>query len=148
MNEILATLMEPLPADTKAMVRHRFDDMTRELKHLSDSGHRDLTLARKRGWNREMLEAILALNSFYQVVLAPLASSGRDYQDRDLGSATPIIYGKSMQFDRSWSETVTTTYHAFRAMLVELELREGYLTAQHTSDVLFRLSRDLENDER
>jgi hypothetical protein len=129
------------------LVRSRFDDMVRELKHLRSREHQDYRVARKRGWTTEALEAVLAFNSFYQVVLAPLASSGRNYRDRDLGSATPIIYGKSMRFDRSWCETVMATDDSFQNIIAELGIQIGYLTAQHTSDVLFRLSRDLQKDE-
>lgn len=78
MNEFLSSLVRPLQPDARALVRRRFNDMVRELKYLRSAPHPDYVTARKQGWNREALEVVLALYSFYQAVLAPLASSGRN----------------------------------------------------------------------
>lgn len=147
-SEVLSSLIRPLQPDARALVRRRFNDMTRELKHLRSMPHLDYVIARKHGWNREALETVLALNSFYQEALAPLASSGRNYWNRELGSSTPIAYGKSMRFDRSWCETVTAAHDAFLTLSAELEIPPAYLTAPHTSDLLYRLGRDLHEHER
>ncbi len=147
MNEVLPLLVESLPSDVRPLVRRRFNDMARQLLYLKDKQHPQLRVVRKHGWTMDMLEVVLALNSFYQVVLAPLASSGRNFQDRELGSSIPVAYGESMRFDRAWGERITAAYDAFKGLIAELEIRETYLTAQHTEDVLFRMSRDILADE-
>lgn len=147
MNEVLTTLMEPLDVGVRLLVRRRFDDMRRHLSHLREKEDPVLKMIRKSGWTTGRLEVVLALNSFYQVVLAPLASSGRNYRDRELGSSIPVVYGDSMRFDRSWGERITSVYDAFKEVTFQFDIRESYLTAQHTDDVVFRINRDLKDDE-
>jgi hypothetical protein len=146
-NEVLTTLVEPLDGEVRVLVRRRFDDMRRQLGYLREKDHPALRMVRKRGWAVDRLEVVLALNSFYQVVLAPLASSGRNYRDRELGSSIPVVYGDSMRFDRSWGERITSVYDAFKEVTFQFDIRESYLTAQHTDDVVFRINRDLNDDE-
>lgn len=139
--------MEPLDGEVRLLVRRRFDDMRRHLSHLREKDHPALSIVRRRGWTMGRLEVVLALNSFYQVVLAPLASSGRNYRDRELGSSIPVVYGESMRFDRSWGERITSVYDAFKEVALQFDIRESYLTAQHADDVVFRINRDLKDDE-
>lgn len=147
MNEVLTTLVEPLDREVRLIVRRRFDDMRRHLSHLREKRDPALKMTQQHGWTIDRLEVVLALNSFYQIVLAPLASSGRNYGNRELGSSIPVVYGESMRFDRAWGERIMSAYQAFKEITFQFDIRESYLTAQHADDVIFRINRDLKNDE-
>ena len=84
--------------------------LTRNLDRvLSEIQNRQLLIVREGGWTQEQLEVLCVLcvlNSFYQIVLGPLASSAREHTGQ-LGSEIPVLHG-SMLFDAQRARDISS----------------------------------------
>lgn len=140
---VLALLVERLDADLRRQIRTRQDSMLRELRYLSEKRDPRLTYVRKRGWSNERLAILCGLNSFYQFVMGPLASSVSD-RTGVLGRDMVIQYGDSLRFDRERGARITVALDSFMSALDDVPDAHGVLTAARFGDLLYRLHRALE----
>ncbi|HEY0783268.1 MAG TPA: hypothetical protein VGE98_12490, partial [Thermoanaerobaculia bacterium] len=74
MADLLSILMVGLSPDLRVSALRRVDVMKRELVYLFEQGDLKIFEILKSNWSMDELFAVCALNSFYQIVLAPLAS--------------------------------------------------------------------------
>ena len=142
MATVLGTLVEGLEHDVRQAVLMRVEDIRRELAYLATSQHSQLLELRNRGWGSERLEAVAALNAFYQVVLGPLASSARDRYGV-LGREVPILYGTLIRFDAERSDRLNAAHHAFLQAIAALPASREAITANRASDIVFYIHRAL-----
>lgn len=84
--------------ELRIAVLNRRENMLRELRYLEERRDQRLDVARQQQWTKERFEALCGLNSFYQLVLGPLASSSRE-RFGTLGREVPILYGETLRFD-------------------------------------------------
>ncbi len=144
MNQVLSILAEGMPADTRENFTKRAQILVKQLHYFTGQSDPRILRAKKAGWSVPRLEVVMALNAFYQTVLAPLASSARpDGQTflRDID----LVYGDSLVVDRAWRTKVREADSAFLQLVFDLEIQKTLLIAQRTEDVLFyagRLSSD------
>lgn len=120
--------------------------MLRELRFMEDKGDSRLMLARAAGWTSKRLTVLCGLNSFYQLVLGPLASSARDRYGV-LGREVPILYGESLRFDERRSSELRGAHAAFMSALHDVPDAPRLLTAPHANDLVYRLAKSLERSD-
>jgi hypothetical protein len=86
----------------------------------------------------EALEALCALNTFYQLVIAPLRAAS----PRWAPLKSPILYGSKLRFDEPWRSDIRSMSSAFLLMARRLGISQALLTAAHGRDMLSVLQRE------
>jgi hypothetical protein len=132
-------LAADLHAEVRGLIERRVDAMERHMAFLADQGDPRLELVGKLGWSRSRLRVVCGLNSFYQVVLAPLASSARASFPRNLGGRTPINYGTRIRFDVRRSRAIRRMMAAFNELVTESGIPLEALEANQFDDMVLSL---------
>lgn len=145
-DRVTATLVNQLDPELRRAVIDRRNRMLRELSYLEEGSDSLLQRARSAGWNRARLEVLCGLNSFYQLVLGPLAASSRD-RCGVLGRETPIRYGKTLRFDENRARQLMGAHAAFMTALDGVPKAPRILTAPHLDDLVYRLVQALGEEE-
>jgi hypothetical protein len=143
MSAVLTSLIRNLDADLQRQVRFRVHAMQRHLAYLASSEHWSIAKLDRRQWPTERLEILCELNSFYQVVMAPLASSARSSRDQVLGRDIPIQYGDSLLFDFERARRVRAAMADFMRRIRAVGIPQDALTAARADDLVRALSRTL-----
>src|SRR6185295_13036479 len=115
---VTSVLVQKLDGELRRQVLDRREAMLRELRFLRVRQDRFLEVVQSAGWTDQRLEVLCGLNSFYQLVLGPLASSARE-RFGILGEEVPILYGDSLRFDRQRATQLRSAHRAFFAALSE-----------------------------
>lgn len=139
MDNVLKTLTRGLDHNLKAQVASRVDVMIRELRYLEERRDDHFLFVQERHWPLAKLELLCVLNSFYQVVLGPLASSARDRSGHAL-EATPILHG-SIRFDRERAAKIKAAHGAFTRLVRTAGVDQDILAANHSYDLVLSLRR-------
>ena len=147
LDPITAVLVKNLDRELRTHVVGRREAMLREKRFLSEREDASLSSVRSFGWTDERLEVLCGLNSFYQLVLGPLASSARE-RFGILGREIPILYGETLRFDAERGSRLRSAHRAFVAAVADIPDAMGVLTAPHFSDLVFRLARNIQGDTR
>lgn len=147
LDSITAILVKNLDRELRSQIVRRREAMLREKTFLEERGDTRLLFVRDLGWTDERLEVLCGLNSFYQLVLGPLASSARE-RFGILGREVPILYGESLRFDEERGSRLRSAHMAFFAAFADLPDAAGLLAAPHFGDLLFRLARHLHDNVR
>ena len=95
LDPVTAALVKNLDRELRTQIVRRGESMLREKRFLQEREDRSLSFVKNLGWTDERLEALCGLNSFYQLVLGPLASSARE-RFGILGREIPILYGETL----------------------------------------------------
>lgn len=146
MQQVISMLGEKLPRDTRDIFTRRCDVLIRQLHYFAEKADKRVRRAGRAGWSVRKLEVLLALNAFYQTVLAPLASSARPTRGSFL-SEVDVVYGDSLVVDRQWRREIGQADSAFLMITATLEIPKAFLIAQRTEDVLYQVGKaDSAND--
>jgi hypothetical protein len=140
MTDLVTALAGRLPADVQGFIRRRVGAMLREITYLVTTGSD--VVPERFALTTDALEALCALNSFYQVVIVPLRTASPHWAP----VKNPILYGKQMRFDESWRRNIRATTGAFFWMTRRLGVSRELLTAAHGRDLLAVLRREQENE--
>ena len=124
----------------------RRESMLRELQYLADRSDERLLYVRANGWSLQRLEVLCGLNSFYRIVLGPLASSANERNGK-LGTETPILYGNLLRFDSSRNIEIQAARKMFMTALDHVPKPHRIITAAHFEDMLYRLFQALKEEE-
>ena len=127
MNRILDLLTETLPRDTRELVTRRFHALEKQLIYYTEKGDKRALFAQKAGWGVERLKIVLALNAFYQIVLAPLASSAREIRSPNPMVNIDILYGSSFVCDQDWRQQVNSAETYFLEILRQMGIDQKLL---------------------
>lgn len=138
MADLLNVLARGLDSDVRRALSRRIEVLERRLNHLIETDDETLDWTRGLGWSDTKLRVICVLNSFYQIVLYPLAFSAKNNAPLGLGTSTPILHG-SMRLDSSRSRDIRQAYSAFLGMLQALDLSERIVAAPRLDDIMNRL---------
>lgn len=139
MPSVTQSLTAGLDSDLRNRIRQRVSEMMRQVRYLEESQNSRLREVREAGWTLERIELLAALNSFYQVVLGPLASSARKGLKSN-GRAIPILYGDSIRFDRERSAAIQRAHLGFFRAIEQVPDPGRLLEANHADDMVYRLS--------
>lgn len=141
MSEVLSTLTGELEPEMRIRISERVNTMRRQLQYMLDAEDASITYVQSRGWELQRLIVVCELNSFYQAVLGPLASSARE-RCGSLGEDLAVLYG-SLRFDKNRARRVRAAHIGFMAIVAELEIPQELLTANHSADMVYQLSNNL-----
>ncbi len=146
MEKVLQLLTARLERELKRRINERVDVMLREIAYLEEQENTDLHYLQRRGWTREKLQVVCCMNSFYQIVLAPLASSAREEIPEGIGEEIPILYGE-LRFDARRAKAIREVHTAFEHLISRAELPTDALTFNRPSDFVYRTARRLRDHE-
>ena len=93
---VLDTLTKRLDGRIRKRIRDRVDAMMREIDFLEEIEDPHLRFIQSKGWTKTRLNALCSLNSFYQIVAGPFASSARGRTKIGIGEKIPIKYGEEI----------------------------------------------------
>jgi hypothetical protein len=141
MSAVLDNLIRGLDGDVQRQIRSRVDSMHRHLAFLFSSEAQLATLVRRSTWTFERLEILCELNSFYQIVLGPLASSARASQGQVLSNDVPIQFGDTILFDAARADRVNRAMADFMRRVRNLGIPQDVLTAAKADDLVRALGR-------
>ncbi|HVZ64199.1 MAG TPA: hypothetical protein VG936_06485 [Lacunisphaera sp.] len=144
METVRKILADSLPADIREKFLIRCEHLVSQLNYFDEKGDERLRRVRRASWTTKKLRVLLVLNAFYQIVLAPLASSARPTDDSFV-SRVDVVYGSSFVFDAQWRTAINRAYNVFTEMVFRLGITERFLTQQRTEDILYRIGRTLDD---
>jgi hypothetical protein len=137
---VLDTLTKRLDGPVRERIRDRVAAMMRQIDYLEETENPDLKFIEAKGWTKTRLNALCALNSFYQTVIGPLASSARPTTRIGLGDKIPIKYGEQITFDAARSIQIQSVHAAFIELANSTGLPNRFLFANHADDLIYQLS--------
>ncbi|EGR1117379.1 hypothetical protein CES77_18350 [Vibrio cholerae] len=146
--KFLDDLTKYLDWDVKKSIYSRTEAFYRQLIYMEEQNNDMLSLLYKRGWSGQKLHVIFALNSFYQLVLGPLASSALNISATGVGATIPIKYGNTIKFDKSRNRKISNANSDFFVMLSKLGISPLLVNYSSTNDIIFSIHRGLLEDER
>lgn len=147
MKSMLNILTRKLDWDVKQQCQRRHEALIRQYKYLLETENEYLLLTLKKGWFTEKYRVLFAMNTFFQVVIGPLASSSRGVSDVGIGSTTPIYYGESVIFDTARNKTINKMYMNYITMADEFGFKEWWLAQNRAADITYQIARDMKGDE-
>jgi hypothetical protein len=142
MTRALSLLTTGLEMRLRQQISQRTDAMVRHLAHLHDQRYNNLSFVLGHGWSVERLEILCVLNSFFQVVLGPLAGAAFTYAHSPMVAAVPVHYGQYV-FDRRWALEVRASFFAFRDLVLKCGASERVLLANRADDLVNALANEL-----
>jgi hypothetical protein len=144
---VLAGLTTGLDGELRRQILWRVQWLERQLHFLNRREHEVLLYVRSFGWSHERLVILCECNAFYQIVLAPLASTTRSRSEIGLGREIPIKYGTLLTIDRDYSRTIERMMRSFMFRMTRLGIREGVLTANRAEDLIRVLASQMRQSE-
>jgi hypothetical protein len=146
MSAVLEGLVAGLDGDIQRQVRSRVTAMQRHLSFLLESEQGASNRTIRRMWTYERLEILCELNSFYQIVVGPLASATRASRNTSFGNQIPIKFGEIITFDAIRNERVRRTAGDFMRRMRLIGVRRDVLTATRADDLLRALNSREDNE--
>lgn len=137
---------EYLEYDLRLLIEKRVSAFNSQLEYIKTQNNTHLTKLYSVRWNDEMLRVVFVLNSFYQLVLGPLASSARISSPCGLGREVPIIYGSSISFNTSRNRKINKAVEIFDAIIREAYIDHHVMGLNSANDIIYKLSKDLYED--
>jgi len=143
MSTVYESLIKRLDSGVRVSIQRRTDAMMRQVEFLREQQHPQLVYIQQRGWTNARINVLCSLNSFYQIVIGPLASSARRTTKIGLGDRIPIDYGEEIRFDEKRSSELRAVHAAFLGIVRQTNLPDRFLYANHADDLIFEISRVL-----
>jgi hypothetical protein len=150
MDPLLHTLAANLDWRVRRQLDRRMDLLMRELIYRYDPARRRnddrILYLQTHEWPLERMRVVCVLNTFYQIVLAPLASAAHG-TEIGLGREIPIQYGSMLTVNSEWSREIEDARSAFLAMADSFDIPEFVLMANRADDIVFRLNQHVRQDD-
>lgn len=143
MKTILDTLTKQMDWEVKEQVYHRYEALVRQYEYLVERQNEHLLFTFKNGWFADKYKGLFALNSFYQIVIGPLASSTRGVSKIGIGSSIPIIYGKSVRFNARRNSVINKTYLDYISLVNGVGFKEWWLNSNQASDAVYQIAKSI-----
>lgn len=147
MDEILEILSRGLDWEVRRRLDMRRSAMVRQIEYLRSQQNEMLFFLEVRQFTVDRLNTICSLNTFYQIVLAPLASSARLKPPLGLGERVPITYGETIRFDAQRARNIRATHRAFLQLTRRFGIPENVLTASDAYEMVSRMMSRIREDE-
>ena len=146
MKQLLDTLTKKMEWDVKDQVYRRYNALVRQYEYLVERQNEHLLFTFQNGWFGDKYKSLFALNSFYQIVIGPLASSTRGVSEIGVGSSIPIAYGKSVRFDEQRNSVINKTYMDYISLVNGLGFQEWWLNVNQASDAVYQIAKSIRED--
>ena len=131
----------------RGLIERRVKFMVSQLAYLKEKENKDLERAEKAGWSIKKLEVVCLLNSFFQIVVSPLAASASSSSQLDLGGKVPIHYGELIKFDSERRAATNQMEIAFYASCSASGIDAYMLSAHHANDLVYLISKRISDNE-
>lgn len=141
MSTVYQSLIRQLDTPVRATIQRRAEAMMRQIVYLQETEQERLVFLLRAGWTLDRLAVLCSINSFYQIVIGPLASSGRSDSRTGLGERIPIQYGEEIKFDGKRAADMRRLHTAFTTLVHSMNIPLRLLYANHADDLIFELSR-------
>lgn len=141
MPTVAQSLTRGLDPQVRALIERRVKFMVGQLIYLKDKENKDLKIAESAGWTFAKLEVVCWINSFFQIVVTPLAASATPSVQLDLGGHIPIHYGETIKFDSERREESRQMENAFYAVCRASAIEPYMLSAHHANDLVYLISK-------
>lgn len=147
MPTVAQALTRGMDSQVRGLIERRVKFMLGQLAYLKEKQNEDLKNAAKAGWTIRKLEVVCWLNSFFQIVVSPLASSATPSSQLDLGGAVPIHYGELIVFDSNRRTETNRMERAFYAVCSASGIESYMLSAHHANDLVYLISKRISENE-
>lgn len=148
MHSVLNVLVEKMEWEIKEQCERRYEALVRQYNYLIEKQNDHLLFTYSKGWFSERYKVLFALNSFFQIVLGPLASSSRGVSDIGVGSRIPISYGASIKFDEPRNRAINKAYLDFEVLIREAGIDEWWLNLNQANDIVYQVAKKLRENEQ
>lgn len=146
--KILEDLTKYLEWDDKKQIFNRTDAFKRQLAYIKEQNNQMLSVLYRYGWSDQKLHVVFAFNSFYQLVLGPLASSALPISNTGVGSSIPIRYGSSIKFDKSRNRKISNANSDFFTLLSQLDISPWLVNHSSANDIVYSIYKGLLKSEQ
>jgi hypothetical protein len=147
MPTVAQLLSRGMDTQVREIIERRTAFMVSQLNYLNGRQDRHFTNAERAGWTLKRLEVVCWLNSFFQVVVSPLAASATHSSQLDLGGATPILYGSKLRFDTERRTNIESMHRAFFSVCAASGIDPAMLAAHRAEDLVYLISRRISENE-
>lgn len=147
MHSVLTVLVGKMERDIKDQCERRYEALVRQYNYLIEIEDKDLMFTYTQGWFSERYKILFALNTFFQIVIGPLASSSRGVSSIGVGSSTPINYGASITFNDSRNRKINNVYSDFINFINEYGMNEWLLNLNQANDITYQIAKALKENE-
>lgn len=148
MHPVLKVLVGMMERDIKDQCDRRYQALVRQYNYLVETQNEHLFFTYTQGWFSERYKVLFALNSFFQIVIGPLASSSRGVSEIGVGSRIPINYGATIRFDDARNRTINKAYLDFTTFIHEFGMDEWWLNLNQASDIAYQVAKKIRENER
>lgn len=148
MHSVLNVLVGKMEREVKVQCERRYETLVRQYNYLIEKQNEHLLFTYSKGWFSERYKVLFALNSFFQIVLGPLASSSRGVSEIGIGSRIPISYGAAIKFDDSRNRTINKAYLDFGTLIYEFGIEEWWLNLNQANDIVYKIAKKLRENEQ
>jgi len=148
MHSVLNVLVGKMEREVKNQCERRYEALVRQYSYLVEKQNEHLMFTYSKGWFSERYKVLFALNSFYQIVLGPLASSSRGVSEIGIGSIIPISYGAVIKFDDARNRKINKAYIDFNALIYESGMDEWWLNLNQANDIVFQIAKKIKENEQ
>ena len=146
MAKILSILTKTLEPDLRTDVQRRYEAMLRQLAYLREQKPEEFFFLASKEWPFAKLDVLCQLNSFYQVIVAPLASSAKNTEAAGFGRKIPILYGEIIRFDEERNIESKKLHRDFTVMVRSIGIHDSYLACAHVDEIIYKLIRFLKHE--
>lgn len=136
-----------MDSQVRGLIERRVKFMLSQLAYLKEKDNKDLKNAERAGWTIKKLEVVCWLNSFFQIVVSPLAASATPSSQLDLGGAVPIHYGELIKFDSKRRTETSRMEESFYVVCSASGIDNYMLSAHHANDLVYLISKRLSENE-
>jgi len=126
-------------------MNRRHSHLMSNLRFIKEKQTEEIKYIENQGWRFEHFDILFALNTFYLLVLGPLASSARG-RAKTVWRNTSIQYGEVLLFDNQRAEKIRSAHHSFSNIARRIPGGLNTITGNQASDIVFKLYRAMKND--
>lgn len=148
MHSVLNVLVGNMEWKIKNQCERRYEALLRQYNYLVEKKNEHLMFTYREGWFSERYKVLFALNSFFQIVLGPLASSSRGVSEIGIGSRIPISYGTAIKFDDARNRAINKAYLDFNVLIYESGIDEWWLNLNQANDIVYQVAKKIREDEQ
>lgn len=146
MDQILNILTHSLDPELSIRIRNRVDLMKNTIRYMQDRDNEKIIYILSNNWTINRIHIICCLNSFYQIIVAPLYTSSSETES-GLVSRIPIRFGNIINFTNRRANMIQEMYSEFLRIIEELDIDFWWLHANHAEDLIYKIEQYLRNAE-
>jgi len=141
MHKLLYILTEGLESKTKQLIQRRYEALMSGVLFEQKRNSANFRTALDGGWSIGKIEILCCLNSFYQIVLGPVASISAGGSENCILNEHSIKFGNVLTITNVDAASAHDCHQDFKRLVGELRINYWCLLANHAQDLLYHLTR-------